>query len=114
MIYAKGGYASADVSASGGVTTVFPGPCNAGCSTSREQSFDGWTVGGGFAWMFAQNVSFGLDYSYIDVGDETFRFDVGLDEVAVNVDPDNIQTLSARLTFHFNGSREPAPYVPIK
>ena len=114
MIYAKGGYASADVSASGGVTTDFPGLCNAGCSISRDQSFDGWTVGGGFAWMFAQNVSFGLDYSYIDIGDETFRFDVGPDEVAVNVDPDNIQTLSARLTFHFNGPREPAPYVPIK
>jgi outer membrane immunogenic protein len=114
MIYAKGGYASADVSASGGVTTDFPGLCDAGCSISRDRSFDGWTVGGGFAWMFAQNVSFGLDYNYIDIGDETFRFDVGLDEVSINVDPDNIQTLSARLTFHFNGPREPAPYVPIK
>ena len=61
--------------------------------------------------MFAQNVSFGLDYNYIDIGSETIRFD-RFDDIAVRVDPDNIQTLSARLTFHFNAPRE--PYVPIK
>lgn len=116
MIYAKGGYASADVSVSGEVTTNIVGVCDTGCTVSKDKSFDGWTVGGGFAWMFAQNVSLGLDYNYIDVGSETFGFDPGplYDEVAVNVDRDNIQTLSARLTFHFNAPREPAPYVPIK
>ena len=43
--------------------------------------------------MFAQNVSFGLDYSFIDIGSETIRFDgPAFDEIAVRVEPDNIQT----------------------
>jgi hypothetical protein len=63
--------------------------------------------------MFARNVSFGLDYSFIDIGSETIRFDgPAFDEIAVRVEPDNIQTLSARLTFPFNAPCE--PYVPIK
>ena len=76
---------------------------------------DGWTVGGGFAWMFTPHVSLGLDYNYIDLGSETFRFGSGCrSDIAVRVEPDNIQTVSARLTFYFNSPREPAPYVPIK
>jgi outer membrane immunogenic protein len=113
MLYAKGGYALADLSAKGeGSVTGLPGVCDPNCSFSRDKSRSGWTVGGGFEWMFAQNVSLGLDYSFIDIGSETIRFDTGFDEIAVRVDPDNIQTLSARLTFHFNAPRE--PYVPIK
>ena len=112
MLYAKGGYASIDLSANGSVTE-FGGFACPDCSFSRDKSRDGWTVGGGFEWMFAQNVSFGLDYSFIDIGSETIRFDgPNFDEIAVRVEPDNIQTLSARLTFHFNAPRE--SYVPIK
>jgi outer membrane immunogenic protein len=111
MLYAKGGYASADVSGKAEATGF--GVCDAGCSISTDRSYNGWTVGGGFDWMFASNVSLGLDYNYIDIGSETFRFD-GVDDVAVRVNPDNIQTVSARLTLHFNSPREPAPYVPIK
>jgi outer membrane immunogenic protein len=118
MLYAKGGYASADVSAKGEgtITGLVGGVCDTGCSISTDKSHGGWTVGGGFDWMFAPNVSLGLDYNYIDIGSETFRFNpgTGFDDVAVRVNPDNIQTVSARLTLHFNSPREPAPYVPIK
>ena len=108
MLYAKGGYASVGLSGNASINGL-GGVCDPGCSFDKSQS--GWTVGGGFDWMFAQNVSFGLDYNYIDIGSETVRFD-RFDDIAVRVDPDNIQTLSARLTFHFNAPRE--PYVPIK
>ncbi len=108
MLYAKGGYASVGLSGNASISGL-SGVCDPGCSFDKSQS--GWTVGGGFDWMFAQNVSLGLDYNYIDIGSETVRFD-RFDDIAVRVDPDNIQTLSARLTFHFNAPRE--PYVPIK
>jgi outer membrane immunogenic protein len=114
MLYAKGGYASIDLSANGSVTELGGVDCDPNCSFSGDKSHSGWIVGGGLEWMFAQNVSFGLDYSFIDIGSETIRFDPGpaFDEIAVRVEPDNIQTLSARLTFHFNAPRE--TYVPIK
>jgi outer membrane immunogenic protein len=108
MLYAKGGYASVDLSANASISGL-GGVCDPGCSF--DKSYSGWTIGGGFDWMLASNVSLGLDYNYIDIGSETVRFD-RFDDIAVRVDPDNIQTLSARLTFHFNAPRE--PYVPIK
>ena len=114
MLYAKGGYARADVSAKGEFTTT-GFVCNTGCSFSSNESNSGWTVGGGFDWMFTPHVSLGLDYNYIGIGSETFRFNLpGPNDIAMRVEPDNIQTVSARLTFHFNKGPEPSAYAPIK
>ena len=114
MLYAKGGYASADVSTEGVVTTTGGLVCDTGCSFSRDGGHGGWTVGGGFAWMFTPHVSLGLDYNYIGLGSETLSLDPGGGDIAVRVEPDNIQTVSARLTFYFNTGPEPVAYAPIK
>jgi outer membrane immunogenic protein len=57
LLYVKGGYAWADTRSSFGF---------------GDDGGSGYTVGGGFEHMFAQNWSWKLEYQYYDFGDVTF------------------------------------------
>lgn len=133
LLFVKGGFASADISTSaslsgaGGLciickTTGFPpdgvifpsAEWNGSGSTERRHT--GFALGGGFDWMIWQNVSFGVDYTYVNLGSEThtgtlngdvtFCGECGFDfskKYKIDVDPDDIHYVNARLTLHFNG-----------
>jgi outer membrane immunogenic protein len=127
LVYAKGGYAAAKFSTTARLDGEVEGCSIFGCAGvdwdakgSTDKTHQGWTLGAGFAYMIARNVSLGLDYSYINLGSEThkgsLKGDVGVwiddnyDSASfklpyhVHVNPDDIHMLSARLTVHFNGT----------
>jgi hypothetical protein len=117
---AVGGYASAEISTSVRQTGAFAIGnlcCEFDIRGSSEKNHQGWTIGGGFAWMFAQNLSFGVDYSYINLGSDLHRVRLTgeaccsfPESISVRADPDDIHKVSARLTFHFNNAPAPVPY----
>jgi outer membrane immunogenic protein len=114
LIYAKGGFAGARVESSildsitnGGQVGTAPNTF-----TNREWH-NGWTVGAGVDYLIARNVSFGVEYNFIDLGNVTHTANVvnsagaSIGPASYDVDA-NIQTVMARLTFKF-GRDEPAP-----
>lgn len=85
-------------------------------SGSTEKRHFGFALGAAMEMMFWQNVSFGVDYTYVNLGSETHRGtlngdlsfcpDCGFDfatDYKFKVDPDDIHYVNARLTLHFNG-----------
>ena len=66
LIYVKGGYAFAD----NNETLLLAGLPQGFTFDGNHQ--DGWTVGGGFEYMFAQNWSGKVEYQYYDFGDSRF------------------------------------------
>jgi len=117
LFYIKGGYASADVD----FTISTPG----GVYSSNSR-LDGWTAGIGFERMITRNVSFGIEYDYIDLGGKNLSFSGGggpvtftavVDKycpppkpVSGHLDPDGIHTIMARLSFKFGDEPEHLPY----
>lgn len=117
LLYVKGGYASADVDLR--ITT------GAGTFSSGSR-VDGWTAGVGFERKLAHNVSFGLEYNYIDLDGTDFSFLAGGGPVVLTakkgycppppkpvsgrLDPDGLHTVMARLSFKLGGEPEHVPY----
>lgn len=123
LVYAKGGFASAEIGT--GASLIGEAEfCVFGClpfewnaSGSTEKRHNGFALGGGIDWMIWQNVSVGLDYTYVNLSSETHRgtlngdvdfcgkcgFDFAKD-YKIKVDPDDIHYVNARLTFHFNSA----------
>lgn len=117
--YVKGGYASAKVS-SASLTGVDVSGCFGGCapigsgsgSTSSEARHHGWVVGGGFEYMINPNVTFGIEYNYIDLGGETHNgvttitvpnVGSGAFDSSTRVDVDAIHAVYARLSVKVGG-----------
>jgi outer membrane immunogenic protein len=119
LLYIKAGYASADVEV---------GSTYLGVTTQAKSRLDGWTAGFGFERMLTANIAVGLEYNYIDLGSKnlavaaapvpTFAAMLATSEPPpkptkpTKIDPDEIHTVFARLTFRFGSA--PAPYVPYK
>ena len=122
MAYIKGGYARAEVNAQSNIDAGLficiddCGPiAQVGFSGSSKEEHDGWVLGAGTAYMVHKNVTLGFDYSYIDLDSETHtvkgvksidfsKIDGGHDfgkKHGLEVDPDAIHAVSARLTFLF-------------
>jgi len=113
LLYVKGGYASADVDlaiTSGGGTVA---------SNSR---LDGWTAGFGIERKLTHNLSFGIEYNYIDLGTKSFSF-TGAAPVAVaalvvvppkptsgRLDLDGVHSIMARLSFRLGDDPVPVSY----
>jgi outer membrane immunogenic protein len=108
LLYIKAGYAGANLHSSLTESPFF----NHSVANTAWQN--GWTVGAGIEYKFMSNVSLGLEYNYIDLQSKSFsRLDSSAFAItAINVDPDPIHTVTARLNFHFN---RPAPVAePMK
>jgi outer membrane immunogenic protein len=65
LVYGKGGFASADISASGTDTSFI------NYSFNTDQRANGWTIGGGVEYRLSNNVSLAIEYAHLDFGDET-------------------------------------------
>ena len=69
LLYATGGLAYGGTKLSGGVIAdALPAASWSGSSSSTAV---GWTLGGGFEYMFNRNFSVKAEYLYYDLGDET-------------------------------------------
>jgi outer membrane immunogenic protein len=97
LLYAKGGYAGANVQFSVSDTV---GPNFGAGSQTRWQS--GWMVGGGFEYGLTPNWIIGAEYNYIDLG--TANYEVGggssVGSYAFDVRT-RISTVLARLSYKF-------------
>jgi len=109
LFYGKAGWAGAQVEASGRNTDPL---------ALDRFSFDnwrnGWTAGLGLEYKVARNVSFGVEYSFIELNSDT---DNGLSRLALLPvslrDHDlQIQSVTARLNFQFYRDEYRAP--PLK
>jgi outer membrane immunogenic protein len=95
LIYAKGGWAGAQVDISGSDSAV------AG-SFSFDKWRNGWTVGGGLEYKFQADFSLGVEYGFIDLGSETKTGITTLGIPVTVTDHDvQIQSVTARLNYHF-------------
>lgn len=86
VLYAKGGYAYADR------RNTFP------IVSNRR---DGYTIGGGLEYMFAQNWSAKLEYQYFRFDDVSF---VAVPPVAAGSFRDDLHTIKLGVNYHFNFS----------
>lgn len=119
LFYVKGGYASADLDLK--ITKL-------GGAFSSDSRVDGWTAGFGFERQLTRNVSFGLEYNYIDLGSTSYSLSGGGGPVITlaavtydpycdpkktepgRLDPDGIHTVMARLNFRLGSEPEHVPY----
>jgi outer membrane immunogenic protein len=112
LAYAKGGYASAEISLKGdfegelGACFFVCGSVPYSLSGETSERHHGWTVGGGLEFMVRPNVILGVEYNYVDLGSKTHKgtadgsflkkdFEA---DYAVKVDPDALHVVYARLS----------------
>jgi len=108
LLYAKAGWAGAQVDASGR-NTALPD------SFSIDEWRNGWTVGGGLEYRVTRNLSLGVEYSFIDLGSEHLHGRTALATPVNIVDHDvQIQSVTARLNFHFYREETRAAPRPLK
>ena len=93
LLYVKGGYAYADRSES---VTFLGGPAGFGVDSRR----DGYTVGGGLEYMFAQNWSGKVEYQYYDFGKTSFVTPAPLPAFGSTRNEEH--TVKAGLNYRFN------------
>jgi outer membrane immunogenic protein len=68
---------------------------------------DGYTVGGGLEYLFAQNWSGKIEYQYYNFGRRNFTFNGQFNPGVLNEE----QTIKAGLNYHFNfGGQTAAGY----
>ena len=101
LLYVKGGYAAGDVKTSyldTSGTTATTG------LLETSETHQGFILGAGLEHMIGDNVSFGLEYNYIDLGDKDhsgIASGAGGGPVVNNVDV-QVHTVTARLNWHWN------------
>jgi outer membrane immunogenic protein len=120
LAYVKGGYASADVE----VQSTY-----LGTTTDAKSRLDGWTIGFGLERAITSRISIGIEYNYIDLESITVATPSAPPIVAAaakvapaalvvvppkpsRIDPDDIHTVFARVTFRFGG--EEPRHTPYK
>ena len=96
LVYLKGGYTLANLKHSwldsGGAV-----------SFSDSKTVNGWIGAAGYEYAISSDVSVGLEYSYADYGNDTFdAAAVGALGTAQHDIQTKIQTVSARVNWHFN------------
>jgi outer membrane immunogenic protein len=96
LVYAKGGFASASLSAAGLDTSFI------NYSFQTDKRADGWTIGGGVEYRLSTNISFAIEYAHLDFADETLVGNISVlpaypDKIRVRSDAD---TVTARLNLH--------------
>jgi outer membrane immunogenic protein len=103
LLYAKGGYAYSDYDQSltlGGLPTGF------GINGSHH---DGYTVGAGLEYMFAQNWSAKIEYQYYNFGKTSFVAPIALASFGRETNDEHV--VKAGLNYHFNWGSWGGPVV---
>jgi outer membrane immunogenic protein len=102
LVYVKAGWATANVELSGRQTAI-------GDAFSLDDRRNGWVVGAGFEYMVSRNLTLGLEYNFIDLGNTSYAgfTRTGLPYTITDADVE-IHTVTARLNFKF-GRDEPRP-----
>jgi outer membrane immunogenic protein len=95
LLYAKGGWAWADQT----LSATLAGPL-AVTTASQSNFHSGWTVGGGFEYLFAPNWSGKIEYMYADLGSTTFGTGT-LVAGGVGVGH-TLNTIKGGINYHFN------------
>jgi outer membrane immunogenic protein len=97
FVYGKAGWATANVELSG-IQRTIPD------SFSLDDRRNGWVVGAGFEYMVSRNLTLGLEYNFIDLGNASYAglTRTGLPYLITDADVE-IHTLTARLNFKFGG-----------
>lgn len=102
LIYAKGGYATGNVT-----TFYFDDSLARQGSFATDETHHGWVAGGGYEHMIGDNVSFGVEYNYIDLGETDHSAVPFLATVppttgtlVVNDVQAQMHTVTARLNWH--------------
>ncbi len=121
LIYIKGGYANAEATAS--YTTQFSkgghfeDTKGHSYSGSSEEDLDGWTIGAGVEYALTSNISFGVEYNYINLDDSAFLVEGSNQNghgrknrtKTYEVEVDDIHAVMARLNFRFGSHRDEEP-----
>ncbi len=94
LLYAKGGYAFSDNSDS---LTLNGAPVPFALNSNHQ---NGYTVGGGLEYMFAQNWSAKIEYQYYNFGKTNFVTPVALTGFGSTTNDEH--TVKAGLNYHFN------------
>ena len=66
LAYVKAGWATANIQLSGVRTGIFAD------AFSGDDRRNGWVIGGGFEYLFTRNLSFGVEYNFIDLGSVSY------------------------------------------
>jgi len=88
LLFAQGGYAGADGSASAS---------GLGVSASDDQWHNGWTAGAGVSYKVSRSVSLGVEYNYVDLESKDYSLGAGQN---ASVDH-QINVVKGTLNFHF-------------
>jgi len=107
LLYAKGGYATADVRLD--ALSGLPGP---GVAAATQASQDGRTLGGGIEYMIAPRIVLGLEYQFVQLDAERHSTaTTGTDEgLPINIDLEDIElhAVTARVSIQLGaGLDEP-------
>lgn len=96
VVYLKGGYAMSKVN------TDHVDPPGGATRYSTDEDHGGWIAGAGVEHQIGDNVSLGLEYNYIDLGNQDHTgVATGTGTVVNDIDV-TLQTVTARLSYHFN------------
>jgi outer membrane immunogenic protein len=97
LFYVKGGYAGAEIET---LNSDYTGPVTV---VTTEETHNGFVVGAGIEHQVGENVSVGLEYNYLDFGNQDHS-GVGTPggEGLVNDVDAQLHTVTARLNYHFN------------
>jgi outer membrane immunogenic protein len=95
LFYGKGGYANGKISVSGANTD--------GDEFAGSKRHDGWVLGAGVEYLLATNVVVGLEYSHIDLEEETYSFNSGGATLRVEDVRSDVDAFSARVSYKFSG-----------
>ena len=102
LLYVKGGGAWEQASA------TITGP---GATFTGSRTFDGWMIGGGLEWAFAQNWTLKVDYQFIELSNNTLANGFVVPDTFFTRNTD-IQTLTVGINYLFNWTAPaPAPVV---
>jgi outer membrane immunogenic protein len=106
LLYAKGGYAGAWISAK-----ALSGEPGAGVTADEGDWHNGWTVSAGVERILAPNLVLGLEYGFVDLDDERHTGVTGGTSSGLPFHADiggEVHIFSARLSFKFDPAA-PAP-----
>jgi outer membrane immunogenic protein len=96
LFYLKGGYATANIATAHTNPDADGGGADLANSYSTDETHHGWVAGAGFEHMIGSNVSVGVEYNYIDLGN-TDHTGVAIGGTVVNDIDSQIHAVTARL-----------------